>query len=210
MEAQSLEHISRIVGDYLNPIAQYIPETRTPDEIYSAFIEPFLITLNSDESVLLALDEDEMALNLQYIMKEVSSHLTGLYNIEGAITASATFTFAPTIVSVSKYEALILKIEYESVDRICPTQIVNSFLSTAPADLKSRKNNLLQKLLRSCNQALSSDGYVGGLIKQSGKNIPNHKSLIRSIIPLIFLDQSTYFNETPKIQTPYQPHFYKC
>jgi hypothetical protein len=207
MEAQSLEKISDILNEYLNPQSSKVKEEEVK---YSQYVEPFLVSLNSDESVLLALDDDAMPANLLQIMGEVSQLLRGLYTIEGAITSTATFTFAPAIASVSKYEVLILKVTYESEGRICPAQIVNSFLSTAPEDLKVRKKSLLQKLFRSCNQVLSSDSYVSDLVKKSGKHIPNHKSLIRAIIPLIFLDQSTYFNSTPTFQTPYQPHFYKC
>jgi hypothetical protein len=212
MKDQSLEVISEIIGEYLNPIYNETRIVDSPEEevIYNQYVEPFLITLNSDDATLFALDENEVALNLFQIIKEIAQSIDGLYNIEGAITSSTTFAFAPCIASVSKYDTLILKVIYESQERICPGRIIDSFTSKAPKDLKSKKKHLLNKLFRSYNQVLSSDGFVHELMKRFGKHIPNHKSLIRSIIPLSFLDQSAYFNGTPKFQTPYQPHFYKC
>jgi hypothetical protein len=193
--------IGNIISEHLDP---------KDEKRLKTFIEPYLVVINSDEAILLALDEDEVASNLHVIMKELSEYIAALYNFEGAITTVCEFTYAPAIARVSKYDTLILKVIYESEIRIYPEQIVDSFASKSPTELKPRKNSLLQKLFRSYNQVLSSGGYVSHLIEQSGKTIPNQKSLIRSIIPLSFLDLSSYFNPTPKIQTPYQPHFYKC
>jgi hypothetical protein len=218
MYIENLDLIEEAIQNFLHPNDANHIQTSVDCKIVSEeeipitqFVECLLITLNSDEATLLSLDEDEIAMNLKQIAKEIGDHITKIYTMEGAVIASAEFTLAPSIASISKYEALIFKIVYESTERICPTQLVDSYISKTPEELKAKKNNILLKLFRTYQQTLShNNSYIGKIIKRHGKNIPNHRSLIRSIIPLAFLDHAIYFNVTSKTQSAYLPHFYKC
>jgi predicted RNA-binding protein YlqC (UPF0109 family) len=218
MYIENLELIEEVIHNFLQDGNSKNLQTPIDDKIVleeeiliTQYVECLLITLNSDEATLLSLDDDEIAMNLKQIAKEIGDHISNIYIMEGAVIASAEFTLAPSIASISKYEALILKVVYESAERICPTQLVDSYISKTPEKLKVRKKSILQKLFRTYQQTLSHDNsYVGQIIKRHGKTIPNHRSLIRSIIPLSFLDHAIYFNETSKTQSAYLPHFYKC
>jgi hypothetical protein len=190
-------------------IANHLGTNEIVEPTITEYIEPFLISLNSDDALSFSLEEKNISYRFHELMKELVIHLSALYSLEGAIKTTGSFVFAPSLFGVTRYDQVILKIVYEAEERIFPESLVSSILSTTPNELKPKKKRLFEKIFRTSSDHIP-EKTIAQLLDESPKKIHFSNATIRSIIPLRSLDQSIYFNATPRIQTPYLPHFFEC